>query len=463
MKIKNSGVLLLSAFIVLLGVSCASVRVYRLESEGGGKEKVDESVEGIPYYMPRPYLEVYDPFVVDAKPYFVKARLTSDGKYLQLESLPSELSAENLDGIIENVIPKIVVPKKAPVKSAGSNKSALQGKTAGGSSSTKPDNTSSTSTSDLTNGAGDTSTSPNKPSSPSTNATPSTAGLGSTKVSSTGDFYITPGRRFFDIVYLPDYSDKRIIQIRTGLGKTDVSVTLAQGWALAGLNAQVDNTELAKRLLETYDTGLQLAQKVATATLFPPAGALQGAIAPKAVQAGEEVTCKLIVTTMVAPGLYPLPKEVDYPTAYPEIDRSGFSLVKHLGLNTYKVYVVEALRPSGDSPLNFTGYSNPPAQSKTGNPSVTVPEPRSMTVIQNAVKKYLETNGYKGKIVAVQAAAGANVDEVSLTIEMQPDQVPSATDKLNSLENDLKSLAQAAVKPMKLTVVKVDAKPTSTK
>src|ERR1700761_7684229 len=91
---SQSGFYLLSILTLIL-TGCASVRVYKVDMDSNGKETVNTDVEGIPYYMQRPYLEVYEPFVVSTDPYFVKARVTGDGKYLLLESLPEALKTAN--------------------------------------------------------------------------------------------------------------------------------------------------------------------------------------------------------------------------------------------------------------------------------------------------------------------------------------------------------------------------------
>lgn len=408
----------ITMLLAVIATGCASVKVYKVVTNPDGTEKIDKHVEGIPYYVPRPWLEVYDPFVVSAKPYFINAQLTPDGKYLQLASLPVELKDTGLNTLFPvtgNPAPAVI---QTPAPQAGQN--ALEGATPGSSSSGKKSNSSTTSINSTTN------TSTNNTTNTSTTSTNSTnAGKSSVKVTSTSDFYITPGRRFFDIVYLPDYADKRIIQIHGGLGKSDLSVTLAQGWSLAALNASVDNTELAKEIFKTWDTGLQLAQKAATTALFPPASALQGQAAN-----GTIVTCKIIDSEMVAPGLYPIPKDITYPTVGAIAD--GNSPVTRLGLTTYHVYTIEALQPTGDSPLKFTQYATAggtknDTNSANGPDASVAPQnqPIDLTAIGNAVKADLQTSAdfatYKDQVQNVSATStdGKNIS-FTLTLKAAP-------------------------------------------
>lgn len=401
--------------LAVIATGCASVKVYKVVTNSDGTEKIDKKVEGIPYYVPRPWLEVYDPFVVSATPYFINAQLTPDGKYLQLTSLPVELKDANLAKLFPVANDHAPAAVEPPALQADQN--ALQGATPSSSSSGKKGSSSITSTNSTTN------TLTNNTTNTSTNS--ADTGKSSAKVTSTSDFYITPGRRFFDIVYLPDYADKRIIQIHGGLGKSDLSVTLAQGWSLAAMNASVDNTELAKEIFKTWDTGLQLAQKAATTALFPPASALQGQAANATI-----VSCKIIDSEMVAPGLYPIPKDVTYPTVGAIADNNPF--VKRLGLTTYHVYTIEALQPTGDSPLKFTQYATAggtknDTNSATGPASPTAPQnkPIDLIAIENAVKANLQTSAdfapYQNQVQNVSATSpdGKSIS-FTLTLKAAP-------------------------------------------
>jgi hypothetical protein len=429
-----------AALVVGMACGCASVKVYKVDVDAQGKEEVNEDVEGIPYYMPRPYLAVYEPFVVDTAPYFVTAQLTSDGKYMQLASLPAALNDPKLSTLI--AVPGVSGPSTGkevpPTRGGGSPGVQLMGKPAGQTTT----NENNVPVDGNSAGNSPTNTPTNTAKSPSTNApSASNAGKGSMKVTSTADYYITPTRRFFDIVYLPDYTDKRIIQVHSGLGQANLSVTLAQGWSLA-LNATVDNSALANELFKTWDTGLQLAQKAATAFAFPPAGMLQGAVT------GPQITCKLIDSTMVAPGLYALPKDVEYPAKY-GLARPNISFVEHLGLKTYHVYTVQALTPTGDSPLNFTLYSSEEAVDGGAKAGTGTPTPATLgagapdlDALAAALNLDLATNAafaaYAGQLANVTATTGKTAKSAVATLHMKSAPADQATSD---------KIAAAALKP----------------
>lgn len=425
--------LLISA---LMTAGCGTVRVYKVDVASDGKETVNTSVEGIPYYLPRPYMQVYDPFVIAAEPFLVKASLTPDGKYVQLQSLPEELKkhAHALFTPDGKAIKAISLPENL-----ASAVRALQAATNQNGGATSTTNTNQESTI------------PKNDETPKKEETKT--GLASVKATSTTDFYITPGRKYFDIVYLPDYSDKRIIQVRSRMGIAKLSATLAQGWSLAALNAEVDNSEVVKRILETYDVGLEIGKKVAAASLFPPAAALQGLAHGITLKGGDEVTCKLTVSTVVAPGLYPIPKDVELPaTASINTDRSVLSMANHMGFNTYKVIVVEALRPSGDAPLNFTGGVPSPKSPTDAGMSA----PVAAEEVGKLVSKFLSASEYKERFVNANAEEGSKEGSFVVTVILT--EVPNDKDKIAELERDLTKKANSAVAVKKVTIEKVNAK-----
>jgi hypothetical protein len=425
--------------VLLLGVvsccSCASVRVYKVDVDRiTGKETVNEDVEGIPYYVPRPYLEIYDPFVISAKPYFVTAQLTPDGKYLRLMSLPKGLDKlDELQKLFEvkpyEAEAQVVTTRSAesPFQGAIANAAAAATNAAAGTGTT------SKSSDDSSKKPSDTS--------PATNAPPAKSTVATQKVVSTADYYLTPGRRFFDIVYLPDYSDKRVIQIRGGLGKSDLSVALAQGWSLSALNASVDNTEMAKLLTQTVTTLLEVGKKAAETTLFPPAGVLQGSVVENPVL----ITCKLTVSTMVAPGIYPMPKEVELPGPYQK--RNARSIVDMLGLVTYDVYTVQALTPTGDSPLNFTPYGSAPKVG-AGGPTPTTFD--KAAVKQELMAAFSGVNGkYKDTVKDVSIESGSAPDKIILTVTLSK-ALNSADEP--AAKKELTAEGNAAIKADKVTI-----------
>src|ERR1041385_4217845 len=69
--------------------SCASVKIEKVTEDGKGVE----GPSGLRYYLPRPYVSVYEPFVLTAEPYLVNGRVTADGKYVWIEDWPDALKS----------------------------------------------------------------------------------------------------------------------------------------------------------------------------------------------------------------------------------------------------------------------------------------------------------------------------------------------------------------------------------
>ncbi len=185
---------------------------------------------------------------------------------------------------------------------------------------------------------------------------------------------------------MPDFDEKYVVQGKPGLGNTNIGVTMTQGWGLYGLDARVDNSAIVKPLLDFYSTGLDALSKLAKSKIFPAGeltgGGAQGAIETAELPPGARVTVKITRVQVVAPGLYPILKPKEESTLSEKTGDSARDLVvRHLPLrpytniafNTYEVVVLEAAKPSGDTPMNLQRYFDqvgsdgalvvPPAQS----------------------------------------------------------------------------------------------------
>ncbi|MDO9074131.1 MAG: hypothetical protein Q7U73_12790 [Rubrivivax sp.] len=176
----------------------------------------------------------------------------------------------------------------------------------------------------------------------------------------------TLGRRFFDVVWMPDFDEKYVVQGTPGLGNANIGVTMTQGWGLYGLDARIDNSAIVKPLLDFYSTGFDALSKLASSKIFPAGqlstGGPQGDLETAQLPPGARVTVKVTRVQVVAPGLYPILKPNEKAEA---TDPSGTDMVKrHLPLrpytniafNTYEVVVVEATKPAGDTPMNLQRY-----------------------------------------------------------------------------------------------------------
>ena len=179
-------------------------------------------------------------------------------------------------------------------------------------------------------------------------------------------FATTPLRRYFDIVWLPDFEEQYVVQGKPGLGNSDITVTTGHGWSLQGLEAKIDNSALVKPLLELYSNSLKLLEQVGRTKLgVPPiqGGAPQGKTVQDVVPPGTQLSIKITKVRVVAPGLYPLLKPKEYAEATKLLQDKNTDRVlvplpplTNIAFNTYDTLVVEAARTTGDSALRIHQY-----------------------------------------------------------------------------------------------------------
>lgn len=361
--------------------SCASVSVLKV-TEGA------QQPEGIPFYLPRPYVQVYEPFVIGSKAYLVSGKLSPDGKYLLIDNVKDQNS---LDGLFRSDLSREQAPR-VPVNiirkpGAGPLASGLTGSAQGGTDI--PGAPAAPASAASAASAARAASSPDSAGSAPTGSQPS----GNFNVSVTNSASLFPptlGRRFFDIVWMPDFDEKYVVQGKPGLGNANIGVTMTQGWGLYGLDARVDNSAIVKPFLDFYSTGFDALGKLAKSKIFPAGeltgGGAQGAIETADLPPGARATVKVTRVQVVAPGLYPIlkPKEVSGTTE--ASSSTGDLVTRHIPLrpytniafNTYEVVVVEAAKPTGDTPMNLQRYFDqtgadgalvtpPPANNLTGD------------------------------------------------------------------------------------------------
>jgi hypothetical protein len=325
----------LTAGAMALITGCSSVKVLKV---GDGAQP-----EGIPFYMPRPYVQVFEPFVIGSKAYLVSGRVSDDGKYLLIDNVNDR---DKLDGLFLSDLaidspPRVLVARLLPAGTATAFTGGPQGVT------------------EPTPAASAQAAKESKPS-------------GNFNVSVTNTsavFSPSLGRRFFDIVWMPDFDEKYVVQGTPGFGNANIAVNMTQGWGLYGLDAKVDNNALVKPLLDAYSTGMDAISKLAKSNIFPGSalvtGSPQGAAGqPLQFPTGARVTIKVTRVQVVAAGLYPIlkPKEAVTVTEIAPAPRD--LVVRHIpqrpysniAFNTYEVAVVEAAKPSGDTPMNLQQY-----------------------------------------------------------------------------------------------------------
>lgn len=345
---------------------CASVRIMKVQVAAGEKEP-----EGLPFYLPRPYVQVYEPFVVSSKAWLVEGQVSPDGQFLHIDNTTADF-----DGAL------VATPSQAPRFPLAAVRITAPHELRGGAAQSGDETP--------VNGAGASDEKKLKEDEEKKNAKPTapTPPVGQTNFAVTQSpvpFVPTLGRRFFDVVWMPDPEEKYVVQGQPGLGNSHIGVTMVQGWGLYGLDARLDNSALVKPLLDLYTTGLDSLSQLAKSKILP-ASALQGGAQSgdvgsdgqsrqQPLTAGTRVSVKVTKVKVAAPGLYPVlkPKEVAAVT-----DTSNATVLipnrpyTNIAFNTYEVLVVEAARPTGDSPMNLQRYFDVDAQ---GNTASTPPPP----------------------------------------------------------------------------------------
>lgn len=347
--------------------SCSSVKVLRVADKA-------QQPEGIPFYMPRPYVQVFEPFVIGAKAYLVTGTLSSDGKYLLITD-PSTAGA--LDGLIQSTQQASQTALSTTLIRKPGTAPPTPGPTGGPQGGTEAPAAAASAASAAASApqaAASAAAPASSPASAPTGSQPS-GNFNLSVTNTTSLFPPTLGRRFFDVVWMPDFDEKYVVQGTPGLGNANIGVTMTQGWGLYGLDARIDNSAIVKPLLDFYSTGFDALSKLASSKIFPAGqlsgGGPQGELETAQLPAGAKVTVKVTRVQVVAPGLYPIlkPNEkaevVDPPTTDAGKRHLPLRPYTNIAFNTYEVVVVEATKPTGDTPMNLQRYFDQAASDGT--------------------------------------------------------------------------------------------------
>jgi hypothetical protein len=319
--------------------------------------------EGIPYYLPRPYVQVFEPFIIGASNYFVSGVLSSDKSYLLIDNVEDQ---GELGDLFKSDLSKDAA-SRIPVAVVRDPSGAFGGAPQGAAEPA----------------AGEADKGEKKeeaPGKPTPSAPPDSGRYGLSVTTTPTPFTPILGRRFFDIVWLPDFDEKHVVQGTPGLGKAEIGIVLTQGWGLHGLNATIDNSALARPLLDFFTSlGKLAASRITPASKL--GGAPQGAIDTRDMTAGQRVTVKVTKATVAAPGLYPVLKPAELATAHAARGAHPGKIhlpappFTNLAFNTYEAVLVEAARPSGDSIPGLQQAAPPPAAPSQGAGAQAAPYP----------------------------------------------------------------------------------------
>lgn len=329
----------IAAAVALAGLTagCASVSVLKLDSATG--KPVEGAAEGLRFYLPRPYVSVFEPFIIASETFLASGEVSPDGNYVLLTQVPPGMAqlvnADLADGKQTGMGEmKIDAAQVRVAEGGGAPQSAPAAPTAAASApqALKPE---------------------------------IAGGLLNYKATNDNSAYaVTPQPRYFNILWLPDFDEQYVVSAKAGLGNAGVVLGFGQGWSLQALEATVDNSALAKPLLDFYSGTLGALQKLATAKIEAPLGALAGG--PQSASAatfkgGTRVSVKVTKVRIVAPGLYPILKPKEAASVHLDTDQAKRILapvqpLTNIAFNTYDVIVIEAARSTGDSALRIQQY-----------------------------------------------------------------------------------------------------------
>lgn len=461
MKRIHHSLLIAAASSLLWG--CSTVTVLKLDPRSGNP--AEGAAEGLRYYMPRPYVSVHEPFIVASEVYLAAGEMSPDSRYVLLTEVPQGLS----DLVNQRLIrgDQRMGSLKIDASQVSTGPLAAEGRPH--SATIEQDKDAPT------------------PAAPAASEAAASSpvlrpGMGHFKaVNDNSAYAVTPLPRYFNIVWLPDFDEQYAVKVSQGLGSSGVLLGLGQGWSLQSLDATVDNSALAKPLLDFYASTIGALQKVATAKIEAPLALLTGgsphsaAVKPgKSAQTyagGTPVTLKVTKVRIAAPGLYPILKPTELASAAThagDIDHKRILLPKppftNIAFNTYDVIVIEAASTRGDSALRIQQYVDSSLSLKIDHlggtdtdtaPSSTGSSPQLMADAQRALNIELSRPALKTRAKAYFAATlSATSGAVKVTLKASSGGNPGERDTLPD-DDQLKALVKNTLNAKGVNVTEI--------
>jgi len=378
---------------------CATVTVRKVPAPSQYMEWTDEmqrradEMQGIRYYMPRPFINVFESFPIRTDIYLAQGVVSPDGKYISLTSVVPEEVFSNPDAARERhaapagvrlpspwdsavaaqgrfTIPVAMVkmpPREGAAPPPGTTPGDVpRAQSAGGALGPsvarevllrvlqgadppiefKGTGLDGATLADILKNyfeqKGSAGPAPPTPLVSKLEAGKPT-GIQRTQVMNDNSLYAyTPMRGNFDVVYLPDFEEQYVVNGSANLGNANVALVTGQGWSLQGLDAVADNSEINRRIFDLIDTAVQVAKTAAFKGLnfVPAAPVTQGAGGTLVLDdeaevewkelAGTPVTLKFVVIHYAAKGVYPVLKPRELQQRYWQTDpRFGYRYGRH--------------------------------------------------------------------------------------------------------------------------------------
>lgn len=348
-------------YLVVAGLSlflagCAKVTVRKVPMPtqyaawSDRMQKQADSIQGIRFYLPRPFVNVFESFPVRTDIAIADGFVSPDGKFVNISRVRGSGGLANVfnAGTIQVPTDKILVEE-----SAEKGEKARPEAKIGGS---QPGTTVATGAEVPAN----TAPAPVEPPPP-----PVRTGVNEqTSTNNNNAFAYQPMRGSMDVVYLPDFEEQFAVNSSAGLGNAKFQVNLGQGWSLQGFNALTDNSEINKRIFDLLDTAATAAKSAVNAASGnltsliaglakqTPADATggkranpQGKVSTMSGVPNTPVSLKIVLVHYAAKGLYPVIK--------PRELQERLTSSKSTGGFLHFLDLTSALRPRVE---NFTTY-----------------------------------------------------------------------------------------------------------
>ena len=303
---------ILTALVVGLAiVGCSTVTVQKVPTPSQYVVWTDrmqakaDDMEGLRFYLPRPFVNVFESFPVRTDIYLAEGVVSADGRFVIVRRMWDEKGQPKYPG---GLFKDLAIETKniSTTSITQTQAGEVEGEAKGGSDNDQT-------------ATGLPGIVPQPTTAPRQSSDTATGRDRRGVTNDNGAYAYQPMRGNMDLAYLPDFDEQYVVSSSAGLGDAEFQLNLGQGWSLQGFNSLADNSRLNDRIFNIIDSASQLAQTAAfAATSLPPAPTQLPGTTATAPQGGTEdgaslvegtpVSLKIVVVHYAAKGLYPVIK-----------------------------------------------------------------------------------------------------------------------------------------------------------
>lgn len=264
------------------------------------QQREADAMEGVRYYLPRPFLHLKQSTPVAQRTALVSFKLQDDGYHL---SLPTDAPAW-----LQRVAPKQISITQALALSLAFHEKGEGVETQSGVPDAVEEDSESRD--------------------PAPTRPPSELRSRTGFINDTDPVTRLSDR--MDVVYLPDFEEQYVIRARAGFGTADIETRLRNGWAAEVFSQQVDNSNLIPYVIEQVETTSNAAAGIVRtwapmAAGLPPGTSVEALVEAVEAQRGrpgaatseflaDVLIFKIAEIKIAQPGLYPIlkPREITH-------------------------------------------------------------------------------------------------------------------------------------------------------